>query len=218
MSRSYATRALFRLIFFMFVFFAQFSTAGAFSKAIMEKNFTAVKVLLDRGHNLQKDSEAVSDALQSRSLEMLLYILNHGADPNSIVHTNTYNMAVNHVLSDAITIYEIVALLSFGADPYADNEWEVTHASADQRWLHLVVYFYYYWGELLDRTTFKAPRDTSELTAIVWLFPVLFIHSLVVLMDNHVDSKDVLSILPEGLKSLYQHSCGHDIGDKRFVR
>lgn len=201
--------------FFIFIFFiTQDSVAGIFSEAILERNFTAIEELLNNGHLLERDTEAVSDALGTRSLEMLLFVLKHGADPNSLTYMPTYNsLRVDHILSDALTISEIVALLSFGANPFDHCLWEVNHALVDKRWLHLVIY--YYWSCTLKSTNYQTPNSISELNVIISFLPLLIINSFVVFMENNLDLEDILPILTEDMKWLFDFATRQKSGDQR---
>ncbi|WP_422409084.1 MULTISPECIES: hypothetical protein [unclassified Endozoicomonas] len=188
--------------FILIFFFTQFSVAGRFSDAILGNNFTAIEELIKKGYMLERENDAVSDALNSGSLEMLLFVLKHGASPNSFTYTHTYNsLRVAHILNDASTISEIVALLSFGADPFGDSLWEWNHALVDKRWLHLIIY--YYWWKTLKYGNFTAPNSLSELNVIIGSLPFLIINSFVVFMENNLDLEEILPVLPEDLKWLF---------------
>ncbi|WP_257276298.1 hypothetical protein [Endozoicomonas sp. SESOKO4] len=56
------------------------SLAGDFTEAIRENNFNKVKELMGQGYQLEYDQDALPDALCFGSLEMLIFLLNNGAN------------------------------------------------------------------------------------------------------------------------------------------
>lgn len=190
----------------MLIFFTQFSLAGVFTEAIFKNDFKAVKELIDHGYHLAKDADAVPTAISTGSLEMLLFLLKHGADPNTFTHTYRYNgLNIRHVLGDTSSICQIVALLSYGAvahDGPNGYEWDYNMAIVDKRWLHVAVY--YYWERMLVHKIPTPPNSISELNTIIMSLPLLTIKALAVFTEHQFNLEDIFTLLPNYLKSFFR--------------
>ncbi|WP_257280571.1 MULTISPECIES: hypothetical protein [unclassified Endozoicomonas] len=193
-----------RALYFTLFFFMTCSLAGDFTEAIRENNFNKVKELMGQGYQLEYDQDALPDALCFGSLEMLIFLLNNGANPNSFTSKETYNsLTISHILADASTISQIVTLLSHGASPAHDYNWEFNHAIGEKKWLHLTIY--YYWERMLIHKIPTPPNSISELNSILSSLPLLAINSLVTFIEHQPNLENLLSLLPNNLKFFFDY-------------
>lgn len=155
--------------------------ASIFSTAIESNDIEHVKSLIDIGCNVNigyiEDSSddgypPLFEALIFNKLEIMLLLLNEGANPNIYILSNG-GLDSNHILSEAISAIQIILLLSFGSDPYIDNNWPINQIESDQMTLHTLIFSYW---------NFEAaplnPKNLNELNEIFFSLPILRITSL----------------------------------------
>ena len=157
------------------------SHAHKFDEAINENNISLVSRLIDEGHdvnnyNYENESSPLVDSITSGNLQILLLLLEAGAHPNEYMISRGGTNS-KHPLLYATTLSQIVLLLAYGATPHTDNSWEYNEAIADNRFLHLLVY--YLWN-FEDKP--RKPETIEQLNEIIFQLPILRIQAYMSLL------------------------------------
>ena len=168
-------------LFILSILFSSYVFSHAFTDAIYDENKKLILKLIENGNDVNSYDEEIEfpplyDALMTGNLEIVLVILQNGANPNIFTVSNDGAMS-EHILNHAQTIQEIVLLLSFGASPQIDNNWEYNKAIADARFLHLLIY---YFQGIIDNI--KPPESILELNKITLELPISVIQSYLVIL------------------------------------
>ena len=161
----------------VFLLFSLHAEAHVFAEAIREGDLDKVNSLISEGYNVRHtengEDSALLEAIISGHIEIVLTILKAGADPNEFDSSDGKN--IKHILSYAVSLSEIIVLLSYGADPHIDYCWEYNSAEAGRRYLHILIYSLWPFGD----DSILPPKTVEELNNIIFMFPVLRILSLV---------------------------------------
>ena len=168
--------------------------AGVFSDAIRNEDKIQITKLVRNGHNINDpDSLPLFEAINHGNIEIILHLLNQGADPNAAYATPSSSAASRYytpALLEADTVQIIIALLVYGADPnlYINSLHTVfSYAMNNFYFLHYVCL--YFWlalppsitSQLIQMRITDSQQLNNQLFAIM---PVLLINSLVVVLSD----------------------------------
>ena len=161
------------------------SYAHSFTEAICDKDELLVSALIAENYDVNEydyetESSPLVDAIASGNLQIILLLLNAGANPNEcmIFHEGR---SMKYPLSYATTLSQIVLLLAYGSNPNNDNAWEYNQAISDDRFLHLLVYPLW---DFEDKP--KKPKTIEQLNNIIFSLPVLRIQTFISLLTSAV--------------------------------
>lgn len=166
-----------------------FEMVDALEDVIDRDDYSKISWLIDTGYNITRDNQVICDCVSFKSEEAVLFLLKNGADAGSTMSTRTHKINLQHILLFTDSLPMILALLSYGANPNSFGYWEYNQAICSQRWLHLVIYFFwFYWRNTF--LTLPAPSTVSELHSLVFQFPLLEIYSMVSLLEGGLISEE----------------------------
>ncbi len=187
-------------------FVSLFCHAHKFAEAISNGDEYLVSTLISKGSDVNEyDNESEStpliDAIRSGNLKILLLLLDAGANPNQFLwHPQGKGTAliIEHPLSFASTLSQIVLLLTYGANPDIDNSWEYNDASSYNRYLHLLIY--HIWD---FEAELKKPQSIEQLNTIIFTLPVLRIQSYLTILLTGYEIVDLCSKDKKFLKDAF---------------
>lgn len=181
-----------------------------FTQYIMDGNNDKILELINKGHNINAniydEPAALITAVSYGTLETTLQLLKHSANPNEyqVTCSSGPKLRLNHVLALAGGLHQIVLLLSYGANPDADCQWELCNAVADKRSTHLLAY--YHWEQYCSKhPVLTRPDSISELNNRVLELPVLQILAASSLFDSgQISLISPTAHLPANLKRFFE--------------
>ena len=167
-----------------------------------------VVALLEQGYPLNPGDDVgdpLVTAVSYGSVKTVLTLLRYGADPDSCTSRPmpTGLLCIDHVLRWTDDIDKLVLLLSYGAEI---EPMELNYAFAQDRLLHLLVYFH--WQKLCQQSGHRIsrPETVEQLSELVSQLPTAQIHATVDLFEkkqwrvNHLPET-----APEGLEDLWSY-------------
>ena len=162
------------------------SQAHKFTEAIFANDLYRVSKLISEGwgvneYDYECENSPLVDAIASGNIQIILLLLNAGADPNEYMIYREGTI-LEHPLLYATTVSQIVLLLAYGANPNNDYSREYNQAIADRRFLHLLVY--YLWD---FESKASKPEAVEQLNKIIFGMPVLRILALTTLLTSRYE-------------------------------
>ena len=165
-----------------------------------------VVAMLEQGYPLNPDDDVIDPlvtAISYGSVDTVLTLLRYGADPDSCTcrPMPTGLMCVDHVLRLTDDIDKLVLLLSYGAKV---KPMELNYAFAQERLLHLLVYFH--WQKLCQQSGYRIsrPETVGQLSELVSRLPTAQIHATVDLFEqNQWRVNHLPETTPKGLEEFW---------------
>lgn len=145
--------------------------------------------LLDQGFNLDQsdscDEPPLFYALNFGSLETVLLLLKHGADPNlfRVRPSFTSVSSGDYSLRETDKLSRLVLLLSYGAKLLDDNK-AFGDVFEDNRIFRLAVYFFWEKYREGHAGPIPEPKSVEELNQLVFKLPVLQIMAYISLFND----------------------------------
>lgn len=165
-----------------------------------------VVALLEQGYKLKPGDDVVDPlvtAISYGSVKTVLILLRYGADSDSCTSRSmpTGLLCIDHILSCTDDIDKLVLLLSYGAEV---EPMELNAAFAQDRLLHLLVYFH--WQKLCQQSGHRInrPETVEQLSELVSRLPTAQIHATVDLFEqNQWRVNHLPETAPEGLEEYW---------------
>ena len=165
-----------------------------------------VVALLEQGYLLNHGDDVgdpLVTAISYGSVKTVLTLLRHGADPNLCTSRPmpTGLLCIDHILKWTDDIDKLVLLLSYGAKV---KPMELNYAFAQERLLHLLVYFH--WQKLCQQSGYRIsrPETVEQLSELVSQLPTAQIHATVDLFEqNQWRVNHLPETTPKGLEEFW---------------
>ena len=146
-----------------------------------------VVALLEQGYLLNHGDDVgdpLVTAISYGSVKTVLTLLRHGADSDLCTSRPmpTGLLCIDHILKWTDDIDKLVLLLSYGAKV---KPMELNYAFAQERLLHLLVYFH--WQKLCQQSGYRIsrPETVEQLSELVSRLPTAQIHATVDLFEQN---------------------------------
>lgn len=148
-----------------------------------------IEELIDQGCNLNHsdngDEPPLFYALNFGSLETVLLLLKHGADPNlfQVRFSCRFKFNGDYSLRETDKLSRLVLLLSYGANLWDDHQ-AFGDVFEDNRISRLAVY--YFWEKYCESHAgpIRRPESVAELNQLVFELPVLQIMAYISLFND----------------------------------
>ena len=165
-----------------------------------------VVALLEQGYPLNPGDDVgdpLVTAISYGSVKTVLTLLRYGADPDLCTSRPmpTGLLCVDHILKWTDDIDKLVLLLSYGAEV---EPMELNAAFAQDRLLHLLVYFH--WQKLCQQSGHRIsrPETVEQLSELVAQLPTVQIQATVNLFEqNQWRVNHLPETVPEGLEEFW---------------